>query len=87
MNFKRLLIITFIACIIFSISCVNASDVNNTDNYTAEGVNSDLEPLTDNVHAIYIDDLAGDDANDGSSWQSSVKSLNRALNFRQQFHF
>ena len=83
MNFKRLLIITFIACIIFSISCVNASDVNNTDNYTAEGVNSDLEPLTDNVHAIYIDDLAGDDANDGSSWQSSVKSLNRALKISQ----
>ena len=79
MNFKRFLIITFIVCIIFSISCVNASDVNNTDNCTVDGVNSDLEPLTDNVHRIYVDDSVGDDANDGSSWQSSVKSLNRAL--------
>ncbi len=60
-------------------SSVSASDVNGTDNYTVDEGYSDLDLLADSANAIYVDDSLGDDSNDGESWQSSVKSFNKAL--------
>lgn len=85
MNFKRLCAITFILCIIFLTSAVSANDVNVTDDcvlnedYCSLGVENNSESLASDSHAIYVDDSLGDDSNDGGSWESSVKSLNRAL--------
>ena len=75
---------------IFSISSVTAESVNDTDayclndDYAVLEVNNDSEVLSDGVTSIYVDDAMGDDANDGLSTQSSVKSLSRALELAKE---
>ena len=75
---------------IFSISSITAESVNDTDayclndDYAVLEVNNDSEVLSDGVSSIYVDDAMGDDANDGLSTQSSVKSLSRALELAKE---
>lgn len=75
MKINKGILIIFISLIIFTISAVNAQD---TTNGTADLMSDEnIFEVSDN--SIYVDGLEGDDRNDGNSWDSSVKSLEKAL--------
>ena len=71
MKFKRILIILMILTILINISCIYASD-NNAE-ILKEG----------NDYNIYVNPNDGNDDNIGDSWQTPVKSIQKAIDLTQ----
>ena len=67
MKLKNLLIFLIILTILINISCINASD-NNT-----EILNEN------NDHNIYINPNEGNDNNPGDSWQTPIRTIQKAI--------
>lgn len=85
LKFKRLAVLIIIFTIIFLTSAVNATDIEYNDNHTISEDYSNLQlndiddVLSQNSKNIYVDDINGDDSNNGNTKEASVKSLTRAL--------
>ncbi|MBR2556861.1 MAG: Ig-like domain repeat protein [Methanobrevibacter sp.] len=70
MKFSRLIFIILILSAFLTAACVSAAD-----NQTADSITD----LSSQPIDIYVDDTNGNDANDGMSPDSSVKTFNRAI--------
>lgn len=71
---------------VLTVSVVSASDLNETADMVCESnQHNQLTQITNNSHylasqsSIYVDDVNGDDENDGKSWESPIKTFNKAL--------
>ena len=71
---------------VLTVSVVSASDLNETVDMVCESnQHNQLTQITNNSHylasqsSIYVDDVNGDDENDGKSWESPIKTFNKAL--------
>ena len=71
MKFKKILIILIILTILINISCIYASD--NNEEILKE----------DNEYNIYVNPDNGNDDNMGDSWQTPVKSIQKAIDLTQ----
>jgi len=83
-DFKFIFILLFM--LVLSVSAVSASDLNETAGISCDSnQHNQLTQITNNSHyaagqsSIYVDDINGDDENDGKSWDSSIKTFNKAL--------
>ena len=80
MKFKAYFLILLFG-LILSTACVNAVDINGTDNMGSDFNESgaDYVSVPNSHNSYYVDSNEGDDSNDGLSWSSSLKSFNKAL--------
>ena len=83
MKLKAYFLILLLGLII-SIACVNAADLNGTDDLGSNFNESQDCALASNSHnSYYVDSNEGDDSNSGLSWNSSLKAFNKALDLAQ----
>ena len=68
-----------------SVGIACAADTNGTQDYGLGDISSN-QPIQDEVisspdnhNSYYVDNVQGDDENDGKSWNTSVKTFNKAL--------
>ena len=67
---------------IFAINIVCAVDLNDTPVSSHENIalnQTDVDLNSYGSNSYYVDNDGGDDANDGKSWDSSVKTFSKAL--------
>jgi hypothetical protein len=82
---KGLSILFFILALLFLTSAVSAEDLNGTDSTSLIEDNVDLQlndtqdTYSSGLNAVYVDGDNGNDANDGKSQSTSVKSFEKAL--------
>lgn len=81
MKFNKLTLIIFTLILLLTVTAVNAEDT--TVNDTVSEINDEIV-LEANQNTIYVDNFEGNDLNDGSSWDTSVKSFSRALNLSKE---
>lgn len=81
MKFNKLNLIIFTLILLLTVTAVNAEDTIVND--TVSEVNDEIV-LEANQNTIYVDNFEGNDLNDGSSWDTSVKSFSRALNLSKE---
>ncbi|MBR3140489.1 MAG: Ig-like domain repeat protein, partial [Methanobrevibacter sp.] len=81
MKVNKFILIIFIITVIFSLSTVNASDMNITQSNNLSVDNDNYENvLTGSPMNIYVDSVVGyDNINDGSSKESSLKTIEKAI--------
>ena len=84
MKLKAYFLILLLGLIV-SIACVNAADLNGTDDFGSNFNESqtDCSLTSDSHNSYYVDSNEGDDSNSGLSWNSSLKSFNKALDLAQ----
>lgn len=81
MKINKTIILIFIIAIVFTLSTVNAEDMNITqaDNLSVDNGNHE-DILTENPTDIYVDAVVGNDVyNDGLSEDSSLKTISEAI--------
>ena len=79
LKLNKLAILFFILSAFLLISSVGAGDLND-DASSLDDNGTDLVLSADNPKVIYVDDVNGDDLNDGKSQESSLKTFEKALN-------
>ena len=78
LRFDILAVLFLILCTLLLMSSASAGDLNDGDlSLTANG--TDLVLSADNPKVIHVDDVNGDDSNDGMSQESSLKTFEKAL--------
>ena len=80
MKINKIIWIIFIITVIFTLSTVNASDMNvaQVDNLSVDNEGYD-NVLSDNPTDIYVDAVVGYDTNDGLAEDSSLKTIKEGI--------
>ena len=80
MKINKIIWILFIITVIFTLSTVNASDMNVSQVDNLSVVNEGYDNvLTDNPTDIYVDAVVGYDTNDGLAEDSSLKTIKEGI--------
>ncbi|WP_406534741.1 Ig-like domain repeat protein [Methanobrevibacter sp.] len=80
MKINKLILIIFIILAVFSLSTVNASNMNVTQADNLSSDNGHYESvLSENPTDVYVDSVVGYDSNNGTSQYSSIKTISKAL--------
>ena len=80
MKFNKIIFIISISVVLLMISAASANDL--ADNETVDL--ADENSLGIDGNSIYVDDIEGNDLNDGKTPDTSVKSLDRAINISKE---
>ena len=84
MKFDRVFFLFLFIVFISSVGIACAVDTNGTQDYglgdisSGQPISDEVISSPDNHNSYYVDNVQGDDENDGKSWNTSVKTFNKA---------